>query len=311
MDRSGVDWEGPLTAMVTPFKSNGDLDETRLRQHVEFLIGNGVQGLIPNGCSGEFWSQSMPERRRVVEIVLDAAKNRVPVIPGVGANTTREVIELAHHAREIGCDGAMVMAPSMLHPKKEDLYHHFKAVSDRVPIPMLLYNNPQDTGNDLPFDLIERLCELEWIVAIKDSTFDFNVFWKLQCALADRIRILIGPSTMFGAPALLMGADGWVDTYSNVWPQLTVALYHAARSGDLAHAQRLQKTGTELRAFLLQPDWNMYCAIKAAMNELGLPGGFPRLPLRPLTGEHLERMRNGLTRIGVPQASQQVAAAAA
>jgi len=88
----------------------------------------------------------------------------------------------------------------MVHPKKEDLYHHFKAVSDRVDLPMLLYNNPQDTGNDLPFDLVERLANLDHIVAIKDSTFDYNVFWKTQCALADRVKVFIGPSTMFGAP---------------------------------------------------------------------------------------------------------------
>jgi 4-hydroxy-tetrahydrodipicolinate synthase len=309
VNRNDVDWEGPITAMITPFHRDGELDERGLRQHVDFLIANGVRGLVPNGCSGEFWAQTMAERKRVAEIVLDQAKRRVPVIPGVGGNTTRDVIELAQHALDIGCAGAMVMAPSMVHPKKEDLYHHFKAVSDRVALPLLLYNNPQDTGNDLPFDLVERLADLDHVVAIKDSTFDFNVFWKTQCALADRVRIFIGPSTMFGAPALMMGADGWVDTYSNVWPELTTAIYHAGKDGDTVRARRLQKTGAELRSFLLHPEWNMYCAIKAAMNELGLPGGYPRLPLRPLTGTHLERMKRGLAEFGVPRASEVVAAA--
>ncbi|HET7097934.1 MAG TPA: dihydrodipicolinate synthase family protein, partial [Casimicrobiaceae bacterium] len=154
MNRNDVDWEGPITAMITPFHRDGELDEQGLRQHVDFLIANGVRGLVPNGCTGEFWAQSKAERQRVAEVVLDQAKRRVPVIPGVGGNTTREVIELAQHARDTGCDGVMVMAPAMVHPKKEDLYHHFKAISDRVAIPMLLYNNPQDTGNDIPFDLL-------------------------------------------------------------------------------------------------------------------------------------------------------------
>jgi len=303
VDRNDIDWEGPITAMITPFHRDGELDERGLRSHAEFLIANGIRGLVPNGCSGEFWAQSMAERKRVAEIVLDQAKRRVPVIPGVGANTTREVIELAQHARAIGCDGVMVMAPSMVHPKKEDLFHHFKAVSDAVAIPMLLYNNPQDTGNDIPLDLVERLSDLEHIVAIKDSTFDYNVFWKTQCALGDRIRVFVGPSTMFGAPAVQMGADGWVDTYGNVWPELTVAIYRAAKEGDLARARSLQKTGAELRSFLLHPEWNMYCAIKAALNELGMPGGYPRLPLRPLTGPHLERMRKGMAEFGVPRAT--------
>jgi len=303
MDRNGIDWEGPFTAMVTPFDINGDLDETGLRDHVEFLVANGVRGLVPNGCTGEFWAQTPAERKRVVEITLDAAKRRVPVLAGVGASATRDVIDLAEHARGIGCEGVMMMAPFMVHPKKEDVFYHFKAVSDRVPIPIMLYNNPQDVGNDLPFDLVERLCDLEWVVAIKDSTFDFNVFWKTQCELSDRIRVFIGPSTMFGAPAVQMGADGWVDTYSNLWPQLTVALYHAARTGDVPTARRLQKTGSGLRSFLLHPEWNMYCAIKAAMNEVGLPGGYPRLPLRPLAGAQLERMRRGMDEFAVPRAT--------
>ena len=306
MDRNGIDWEGPFTAMITPFHADGAIDERGLRDHVEFLIGNGVRGIVPNGCTGEFWAQSLPERKRVVEIVQDAAGRRVPVLAGVGAAATRDVVELTEHAHAIGCAGVMLMAPFMVHPKKDDLFHQFKAVSDRVPIPIMLYNNPQDVGNDLPFDLVERLCDLEWVVAIKDSTFDYNVFWKTQCALGDRIRVFIGPSTMFGAPAVQMGADGWVDTYSNLWPELTVALYHAARSGDMLRARRLQKTGAELRSFLLHPEWNMYCAIKAAMNEVGLPGGYPRLPLRPLAGAHLERMQRGMAAFAVPRAARDV-----
>ena len=128
--------------------------------------------------------------------------------------------------------------------------------------------------------------------------------------IRDSIKVFIGPSTMFGAPAVLMGADGWVDTYSNVWPQLTVAIYNAAKANDLAQSRTLQKTGAELRTFLLHPEWNMYCAIKAAMNELGLPGGYPRPPLRPLTGAHLERLRRGLGEFGVPRATGEVHAAA-
>jgi 4-hydroxy-tetrahydrodipicolinate synthase len=301
MDRNGVAWEGPFTAMVTPFHPNGDIDEEGLRSHVDFLIAHGARGLVPNGCTGEFWSQTIDERKRVAEIVVSAARKRVPVIVGTGASATRDVIELSEHCRTIGCDGVMIMAPYMVHPKKEDLYHHFKAVSDRVAIPIMLYNNPQDVGNDLPFDLVLRLCDLEWVVAIKDSTFDYNVFWKTQCALGERIRVFIGPSTMFGAPAVMMGADGWVDTYSNLWPELTTELYRVAREGDMKRARSLQKTGAELRSFLLHPEWNMYCAIKAAMNLVGLPGGDPRPPLRPLTGAHLERMRQGLGEFSVPE----------
>lgn len=304
MDRNGIDWEGPFTALITPFHPNGDIDEAGLRRHVEWLIDRGVRGLVPNGCTGEFWSQAQDERKRVVAIVNDAAKGKAPVIAGVGASATRDVIELTRHAKAIGCAGVMLMAPFMVHPKKEDIFHHFKAVSDAVPMPIMIYNNPQDVGNDIPFDLMERLCDLEWVVALKDSTFDYNVFWKTKCELGDRIRVFIGPSTMFGAPAVQMGADGWVDTYSNLWPEMTVELYRTARAGEMTRARELQEVGSNLRSFLLHPEWNMYVAIKAAMNAVGLPGGDPRPPLRPLTGAHLDRMRRGLAQFAVPGARQ-------
>ena len=105
MDRNGIDWEGPFTAMITPFHADGAIDERGLRDHVEFLIGNGVRGIVPNGCTGEFWAQSLPERKRVVEIVQDAAGRRVPVLAGVGAAATRDVVELTEHAHAIGCAG--------------------------------------------------------------------------------------------------------------------------------------------------------------------------------------------------------------
>src|SRR4051812_1867761 len=188
MNRNDINWEGLFTAMVTPFHANGDLDEAGLKNHVDFLIDRGVTGLVPNGCTGEFWAQTLAERKRVAEIVVTTARGRVPVIVGTGASATRDVIELTEHSRAVGAEGVMIMAPYMVHPKKEDLFAHFKAVSDRVPIPIMLYNNPQDVGNDLPLDLVERLCGLEWVVAIKDSTFDFNVFWNTQCRLSDQIR---------------------------------------------------------------------------------------------------------------------------
>lgn len=301
MDRNSIDWQGPFTALVTPFDAQGEIDKAGLRRQVEFLISRGAAGLIPNGCTGEFWAQSFEERKRVGKIVAECAARRVPVIPGVGASTTREAIELAAYYREIGCDGVMVMAPYMVHPKGEDIFHHFKTISDSVRMPLMLYSNPQDIGNDINPAMVRRLCDLENVVAIKDSTFDFNIFWKLQCSVADRIRVFIGPSTMFGAAAILMGGDGWVDTYSNLWPDLTIELYQAARAGDVERARRLQKTGAQLREFLLHPEWNMYCAVKAAMNIIGLPGGNPRPPLRPLNEPHLTLLRKGLQRFGVPR----------
>jgi len=310
MDRNSVDWHGQFTAITTPFDTNGEIDEKSLRQHVDFLIAHGIHGIVADGCTGEFWAQSLEERRRVVRIVTEQARRRVTVIGSASTNNTRDVIELARYFKEIGCDGVMMMPPFMVRPSKEDIFQHYKALSDAVKIPILLYNVPQDTVNNLTPDLVDRLADLDTVVAIKDSTFDFNVFWKLQCTVSDRIRVMIGPSTLFGLAAVQLGAEGWVDTYSNLWPQLTVGLYHEAKKGISPHAIELQKKGTELRHFLLKDGWNMYCAIKAAMNLRGLPGGYPRPPLRPLGESDLAVMRDGLDRLGVPYAAPAFEAAA-
>jgi 4-hydroxy-tetrahydrodipicolinate synthase len=310
MDRHSVDWHGQFTAIVTPFDAEGEIDERALRDQVEFLVSHGVNGIVADGCTGEFWAQNLDERRQVVRITAEQAAGRLRVIGSVSTNYTRDVVALAQYFKEIGCDGVMMMPPFMVRPNKEDILQHFRAVSDAVKIPILLYNVPQDTVNNLTPDLVERLADLETVVAIKDSTFDFNIFWQLQCSVGERIRVLIGPSTLFGAPAVQMGADGWVDTYSNLWPQLTVELYHEAKKGISPRVLELQRTGTALRRFLLRDGWNMYVAIKAAMNLRGLRGGFNRPPLRPLPTAEIAVLREGLDRLGVPYADRLVAAAA-
>ena len=301
MDRNDVTWQGPMVALVTPFHRDGNFDENSLAQHIDFVIDNGVQGIISNGCTGEFWAQTREERRQVVAATVKAVRGRIPVIGGATASATRDVIQIMGDCKDVGCDGVMLMTPYTVKPNCEDMLNHFRVAAESVDIPVLLYNNPGDSGADLTPEMVARLADLRTVVAIKDSTFDFNIFWKLQSTLSDRIRIFIGPSTMFGAAAIYMGADGWIDTYSNLWPQLTVGLYRAARSGDVEEARRLQKIAAEFRSFMLQPGWNMYCAIKAAMNLTGLPGGVPRLPLRPLPQAELERLDAELKKFGVPR----------
>lgn len=160
MNRNDVDWEGPITAMITPFQRDGELEEP---------------GLVPNGCSGEFWSQTLAERRRLAEIVLDQAKRRVPVIPGVGGNTTREVIELAQHAREIGCDGAMVMAPSGPSEEGRPLSTFQSGLGSSGAAAFALQRSAAHRQRSA---LRSRRAprRLRPRGRIKDSTFDFNVF---------------------------------------------------------------------------------------------------------------------------------------
>ena len=298
MDKTSVDWHGPFTALITPFDSQGRIDEAGYRRHVDYVLSQGVMGVVANGCTGEFWAQSLSERKRVVEIAVDAVRGRVPVIAGTGGPHTPDVVKLTKHAKTAGCDGAMVIAPFMVRPNRADLIAHFKEISDSVDLPIMLYNIPRDTVNNLTPDIVDELADLEHVVAIKDSAFDFNVFYETYLAAGDRISIFVGPSTMYGVAALQMGAVGWVDTYSNVWGAGLVALYNAARAGDMDTARDLQKKGLEIRRLLSPEDQNMYCTVKAALNMMGLPGGFPRPPLRPLRESHLKKLREGMRNLG-------------
>lgn len=310
MDRNTVNWQGQFTALITPFDAEGDIDEPGLRRQVDFLVARGVQGIVVNGCTGEFWAQSMDERKRVVKVVVEQARGRAAILGSSTAPGTREVIALTRYHKDIGCDGVMIMPPFMVRLNKEDIFQHYKAVSDAVEIPIMLYNLPSDIVNDLTPDLVNRLADLKCVVAIKDSSFNFNIFLQLQGLVSDRIRVMIGPSTMFGAAAVMHGCDGWVDTYSNIWPEMTVALYRTAKAGDINGATALQQTAANFRRFLSQSDWNMYCAVKAAMNAVGLPGGYPRPPLRPLGEPHVSAIAKGMKTFGVPGAGTRLAAAA-
>ncbi|MDP6805238.1 MAG: 4-hydroxy-tetrahydrodipicolinate synthase [Rhodospirillales bacterium] len=297
MDRNTVNWRGPFTAMVTPFDADGAIDEDAFRRVIEFLIAQGVGGVVANGCTGEFWAQTTEERKRVVALAVEAVAGRIPLIAGTGAIRTADVIELTAHAKEVGCDGAMIIPPYFVKPSVEDVIAHYEAVSDAVKIPVMLYNLPSASYNLTP-DLVGRLADVDTVVAIKDSSFDFNNFYLTQLQAGDRIRVLIGPSTMFGVAAMKLGAEGWIDTYSNIWPELTVELFRAIEAGDDATAVPLQATGLEYRLFMTENGRTMYPATKAAMNIRGLPGGYPRLPLKPLGEPHLTELRDGLKRFG-------------
>jgi 4-hydroxy-tetrahydrodipicolinate synthase len=297
MDRTTVDWHGPFTALVTPFDANGAIDEDGFRRNIDNLVAQGAGGVVANGCTGEFWAQTTEERKRVLALAVEAAAGRLTVIGGTGAIRTPDVIELTAYAHEVGCDGVMIIPPYFVEPSVDDVIAHYEAVSDAVKIPVMLYNLPS-LSFDLTPELVRRLSDVDTVVALKDSSFDFNNFYLTHVLAGDRIRILIGPSTMFGIAAMKLGAEGWIDTYSNVWPELTIGLFRAIESGDDEAAARLQATGLEFRLFLDRDGRNMYCATKAAMNIRGLPGGYPRLPLKPLGEPHLTKLRDGLKRLG-------------
>jgi 4-hydroxy-tetrahydrodipicolinate synthase len=162
-------FRGSIPALVTPFR-DGRLDETAFRRHVDWQIESGSAGLVPCGTTGESPTLSHEEHRRVVEICIEQARGRVPVIAGAGSNNTSEAIALARHAEQAGADGLLVVTPYYNKPNQEGMFRHFKAINDAVGLPIVIYNIPPRSVVDMSIETMQRLYALDQIVGVKDAT---------------------------------------------------------------------------------------------------------------------------------------------
>ena len=189
-------FQGSITALITPLK-DGALDETAFRRFVEWQIDQGTHGLVPCGTTGESPTLNHDEHRRVIELCIEAAAGRVPVIAGTGSNSTAEAVALTRHAKAAGADGALVVTPYYNKPTQEGLYLHFKAINDAADIPILIYNIPGRSVVDMSVETMARLFQLKNIVGVKDATANLARVSQQRAALGTRIH-----------PALRRGRHG-------------------------------------------------------------------------------------------------------
>jgi dihydrodipicolinate synthase/N-acetylneuraminate lyase len=298
MNRQSVDWQGPMTAIATPFDADGKLNEASFRQLVDQQIRDGVTGIVAGGCTGEFWSQTLEERQRLHELCVAAVAGRVPVIAGTSMVSTAETIVLTAHAKSIGCDGAMILPPWFVKLSGPDIVAHFRAVSDAVKIPVMAYNIPSSNVNALTPDLADRLADIDTVVAIKESSFDYRNFYHTITRVKDRL-LVFGPLSQFGYAALLLGASGSVGILHHVWGRNPTELHDASVRRDFATALELQRRAEALLELLSGNGRNMYAALKGGMQLLGLPGGYPRAPLQPLSGADMRELADGMRTLGI------------
>jgi 4-hydroxy-tetrahydrodipicolinate synthase len=302
MNKNDVDWRGAMVALVTPFKADGTIDEAGFAENVELCLQDGVKGVVVAGCTGEFWAVTNEERARLFRLCAEVVAGRVPVIANVGTVTTPEAIALAQAAHAAGSDGIMVLTPYFVKLSPDDLVCHFTAVAASVPTPMMLYNIPSHTGNPLNPALVARLATLDTVVAIKESSMDFNNFYKTLTLVGEDLHVFCGPATLYGVPAMLLGAPGYIDTIPNHWGREAVELHDAAVAMDLPRAQALQAKALALRELVSGNGRNPYAGIKTAMNLRGRPGGYMRPPLRDLGESDRREIEEGLTALGVAYA---------
>ncbi|MCY4453621.1 MAG: dihydrodipicolinate synthase family protein [Immundisolibacterales bacterium] len=298
MDRTSVDWTGPMPALTTPFRDDFTIDEEAFASNVDRLFEAGATGMVVAGCTGEFWALTLAERARLARTAVSAGRGRGPVIVGTGAIREGEVVDQIHAAKEAGADGALVLPPYFVHLSDHELSRHFETVDAQSVLPLVLYNIPGNAGNAIGPALADRLADLDRVVAIKESGGDWTSFHDTLLRVRDRIRVFCGPSSLFGVAATLAGADGLIDCFPNVWSPGCLDLWHATRAGRMREAWSLQRTGLALTELFTTGGRSLYPATKAAMDRLDLPGGGrPRPPLRPLEGEALRGLEEGLDRL--------------
>lgn len=268
-------FRGVLPALVTPFR-DGQVDEDAFVKLVERQIAGGVHGLVPVGTTGETATLSHDEHRRVVELCVQTAAGRVPVIAGAGSNSTAEAIELVHHAKTIGADAALVVTPYYVRPSQEGLYAHYAAINDAVQLPVLVYNVPGRTGSDIANETLARLAKLPNVVGVKDATGDLAraSFQRLMCG-PEWVMLSGDDPTALGYMA--HGGHGCISVTANVAPDLCARFYDAALSGDWTGALYGQDRLVRLHRALFTDA--SPAPTKFALSHLGLCTEDLRLPI--------------------------------
>ncbi|MEM2874878.1 MAG: 4-hydroxy-tetrahydrodipicolinate synthase [Candidatus Hadarchaeales archaeon] len=285
-------FEGAYTAMVTPFGPDGELDEEGLKKNVEFQIRSGIHGLVPVGTTGECSTLSYEEHNRVVDIVVEAANGRVPVLAGTGSNSTWEAIMLTRHAKEAGADGALLVVPYYNRPTQAGLYAHFKKIAEEVDIPQVIYNIPSRTGVNMLPETMAKLARLKNIVGVKEASGDMNQVRRIIELTRGEDFVVISGNDSDTLEMMKLGGVGVISVASNIVPDKVAAMIEAFRSGDVERAERIDRELRPLyKALFIETN---PAPVKTAMNWMGMPAGGVRLPLVEMEPENQKKLRQVL-----------------
>lgn len=286
--------EGTFTAIVTPFDREGRVDFKRLRDLVEWQIAEGVEGLVPVGTTGESPTLDYDEHHRVIEEVIQAARRRVKIIAGTGANSTKEALELTRHAKDAGADATLQVTPYYNKPTPNGLLQHFSAVAD-VGLPVVLYNVPGRTGRDIPLDVAAKLSEHPNVVAIKEAAGSVERVSQLA-ARCPALTVLSGDDSLT-LPMISVGARGVISVASNVAPRAVGDMVRHALAGRFADARALHQKYYSLYTDLFLETNPV--PVKAALAMLGRIEETYRLPLCPMEAATRKRLEATLRGCGL------------
>jgi 4-hydroxy-tetrahydrodipicolinate synthase len=289
-------FEGVLPAIITPFKRNSamGLDVQGLERNIGFLLSCGIHGIVPCGSTGESATLTFEEHEKVIEIAVDKVNGRIPVLAGSGSNNTAEAVRLTKAAKDIGADGVLVISPYYNKPNRSGLIKHYTKLAD-LDIPVVMYNVPGRTGQNLEPDLVAELARHPNIVAIKEASGNIGQISRIIEETQDDDFLVISGDDNITLPIMALGGAGVISVAANVDPKRMVAMYEAMKHGDYQKALVLHYALSPLlRAMFI--DTNPI-PVKKAVELLGMAGGPVRLPLDDLDDKKTEQLKKILATI--------------
>ena len=288
-------FHGVFPYLVSPVDASGAIRADVLARLCDDLIAAGVHGLSPLGSTGEFAYLSWAQRKRVVEVVLEAARGRVPVVAGVAATTTADAVAQARAFAEMGCDGILAILEAYFPIPDDGVYAYFKAVAESVSVPVVLYTNPSFQRSDLSLPVIERLSRIGNVRYIKDASVNTGRLLSIIDRVGDSMQVFAA-SSHIPACVMMIGGVGWMAGPACVAPRQSVELYDLCRRGEWGLAMERQRTLWKLNQAFAK--YNLAACIKGALELQGYAVGAPLPPQAALTPEGTEEVRRALVAIG-------------
>ncbi len=291
-----MNFEGTYVAMVTPFDKNKEIDEEGFRSNINYLIDQGVNGLVGAGTTGESATISHDDHRKIIDILVDEVDGRVETIAGTGSNATSEAIDLTKYALDANCDAALVITPYYNKPQQHAMVNHFQMLSDVADIPIIAYNVPSRTGVNMDVDTIVEIAKIDNIEAVKEASGSVDKVSDIYRALThegleDDFNILSGEDSLT-LPIMAVGGTGVISASANIDAKRMVLMVDSILNDDYGRAFELHYEMLELiRALFIESN---PVPVKTAMNIMGLPSGPLREPLAPMKEENVEVLKKAL-----------------
>jgi 4-hydroxy-tetrahydrodipicolinate synthase len=287
---------GSMTAIITPFDAQGNFDEERYRQLIEFQIENGTDVIVPCGTTGESATLNYNEHNQVIAACIEQVNKRIPVIAGTGSNSTAEAIEISRHAQQMGADGLLLVSPYYNKPSQEGLYQHYKAIAEAVQLPQVLYNVPGRTGMNMTAATTIRLAEFKNIVAIKEASGDLTQASEIIARAGDKIDVLSGDDFL-ALPLMACGGKGVISVTANIIPRQVKQMVTAVQENRWDDAKKLHLQLLDVhQAMFIEAN---PVPVKTAAALMGKCRADVRLPLVSLQPQNLDRLRAVLTQHGL------------